>query len=65
MFPPLWGSDSFNRRAGMNKIRRAARYIKANMPLGAGYTLKDMEAWDVPPTCGSTTGRSIPGWVGF
>ena len=41
--------------AGMNKIRKAARYIKANMPLGAGYTLTDMEAWDV---------RSIPEWVG-
>jgi len=47
LFPPLWGLDSFNRAAGMNKIRKAARYIKANMPLGAGYTLSDMEAWDV------------------
>jgi len=47
MFPPLWGWDSFNRAAGMNKVRKAAQYIKANMPLGAGYTLTDMESWDV------------------
>lgn len=47
MFPPLWGSDSFNRGAGMSKIKTAAQFIKANMPLGAGYTLSDDEALDV------------------
>ncbi len=47
MFPPLWGMDSFNRAAGMNKTKTAAQYIKANMPLGSGYTLTDDEALDV------------------
>jgi len=47
MFPPLWGSDSFNRAAGLNKIKTNAEFIKANMPLGAGYTLSDDEALDV------------------
>ena len=47
MFPPLWGLDSFNRAAGMNKVKTAAQFIKANMPLGAGYTLTDDEALDV------------------
>ena len=47
MFPPLWGMDSFNRAAGLNKVKTAAQFIKANMPLGAGYTLNDDEALDV------------------
>nr|VFJ96215.1 MAG: hypothetical protein BECKLFY1418A_GA0070994_10571 [Candidatus Kentron sp. LFY] len=44
MFPPLWGWDSFNRAAGMNKVRTAAKFIKANMPLGKGFTLTNDEA---------------------
>lgn len=47
MFPPLWGMDSFNRAAGLNKVKTAAQFIKANMPLGSGYTLTDDEALDV------------------
>ncbi len=47
MFPPLWGTDSFNRAAGLNKVKTAAQFIKANMPLGAGYTLNDDESLDV------------------
>lgn len=47
MFPPLWGMDSFNRAAGLNKVKTAAQFIKANMPLGSGYTLNDDEALDV------------------
>ena len=46
-FPPVWGSKSFNRGAGMNKIKTAAQFIRANMPLGAGFTLTDDEALDV------------------
>jgi thiosulfate dehydrogenase len=47
MFPPLWGPDSFNRAAGMNKVRTAAQFIKANMPLGRGFTLTDNEVADI------------------
>ena len=46
-FPPLWGWDSFNRAAGLNKVKTNAQFIKANMPLGSGYTLTDDEALDV------------------
>jgi len=46
-FPPLWGSDSFNRGAGMYTVRTAAAYIKGNMPLGRGMSLADQEAYDV------------------
>jgi thiosulfate dehydrogenase len=47
VFPPLWGSQSFNWGAGMEQITNAAGFIKANMPLGRGDTLTDQDAWDV------------------
>ncbi len=47
MFPPLWGPDSFNRAAGMNKMKTTGQFIKANMPLGRGFTLTDDEAMDI------------------
>ncbi|WP_406868294.1 c-type cytochrome [Paraburkholderia fungorum] len=47
VFPPLWGSQSFNWGAGMHELPNAAGFIKANMPLGLGGTLNDQEAWDV------------------
>ncbi|HQZ40223.1 MAG TPA: c-type cytochrome [Vicinamibacterales bacterium] len=46
LFPPLWGSDSFNNGAGMHRVLTAARFIKARMPLGEA-TLTDGEAFDV------------------
>lgn len=46
-FPPLWGKDSFNAGAGMTRIRNAAGFIHANMPLGKGGTLSVQQAWDV------------------
>lgn len=50
IFPPLWGPDSFNNGAGMNRLLTATRFIRQNMPLGASHTatvLKDDEAYDV------------------
>lgn len=46
LFPPLWGPDSFNNGAGMNRVLTAARFIKARMPLGEA-TLSDDQAYDV------------------
>jgi len=46
VFPPLWGPDSFNNGAGMNRVLTAARFIKARMPLGQA-DLSDEEAFDV------------------
>ena len=46
-FPPLWGSRSFNWGAGMGKVATAAGFIRANMPLGNGYSLTEQQAWDV------------------
>lgn len=49
-YPPLWGQNSYNDGAGLYRISNFARYVKANMPLGATYDnpqLTDEEAWDV------------------
>ena len=49
-FPPLWGKDSFNNGAGMNRLLFASAFIKTNMPLGAEHgspQLSDDEAYDV------------------
>lgn len=49
-FPPLWGPDSFNNGAGMNRLIMATRFIQHNMPLGATHDapqLSSDEAYDV------------------
>ncbi|OEY70873.1 cytochrome C [Rheinheimera salexigens] len=47
VFPPLWGPDSYNWGAGMQRVNTAAYFIKHNMPLGMPNSLSDQEAWDV------------------
>ncbi len=49
-YPPLWGEDSFNNGAGMNRVITAAQFMKANMPFGTTFDaplLTDEEAYDV------------------
>lgn len=40
-YPPLWGPDSYNDGAGMNRVITAAEFIKSNMPFGQA-------TWDNP-----------------
>jgi thiosulfate dehydrogenase len=47
VFPPLWGSQSFNTGAGMARVSIAAAFVQAKMPLGNGGTLSDQEAYDI------------------
>lgn len=47
IFPPLWGSRSYNWGAGMHGIDVAAAFIVRAMPLGQGGSLSEQEAWDV------------------
>ncbi|MBS0508805.1 MAG: c-type cytochrome [Proteobacteria bacterium] len=50
IFPPLWGPDSFNNGAGMNRLIMATRFVKHNMPQGVNFDapqLSDDEAYDV------------------
>lgn len=50
-YPPLWGPDSYNDGAGMNRVITAAEFIKSNMPyLQATWEnpkLTDEEAYHV------------------
>ena len=50
-YPPLWGSDTYNDGAGMNRVLTAAAFIKNNMPyLQASWEnpkLSDEEAYNV------------------
>jgi len=46
LFPPLWGPDSYNNGAGMTRVLKAARFIKARMPL-AQENLTNDQAYDV------------------
>jgi thiosulfate dehydrogenase len=50
VMPPLWGADSFNDGAGMNRLITAANFIHFNMPAGTDYLnpqLSAEDAWDV------------------
>lgn len=50
IFPPLWGEDTFNNGAGMNRLIMATRFVKHNMPQGSTFDapqLSDDEAYDV------------------
>ncbi len=50
-YPPLWGPDSFNHGAGMNRVITAAEFIKGNMPYEKATIdepyLSDEEAYHV------------------
>jgi thiosulfate dehydrogenase len=47
VYPPLWGTRSYNWGAGMATIDKAAAFIHANMPLGQEGSLSVQQAWDV------------------
>ncbi len=45
-YPALWGPDSFNTGAGMNRLRTGVTFVKSNMPY-IKEDLSDEDAWDV------------------
>lgn len=51
IYPPLWGKDSYNDGAGLNRLSSFAGFVKNNMPfMEADYRhpkLTTEEAWDV------------------
>jgi thiosulfate dehydrogenase len=49
-FPPLWGPDSFNDAAGMDRYFRIVGFVRRNMPRGVDPqhpVLSLQQAWDV------------------
>lgn len=50
LFPPLWGPDSFNDAAGMDRYVRIVGFVRRNMPRGVDPqhpVLSLQQAWDV------------------
>jgi thiosulfate dehydrogenase len=47
IFPPLWGSTSFNSGAGMAKIAKMAPFVQRNMPQDSPGSLTEQQAYDV------------------
>lgn len=50
LYPPLWGSHSYNDAAGLYRLSNFAKYVKYNMPLGVTHQntiLTDEQSWDV------------------
>jgi len=45
--PAVWGSDSYNKGAGMNQIHKAAGFIWANMPYENPKSMSQQQALDV------------------
>ena len=48
--PPLWGPDSFNDGAGMNRLTTIASFVHMNMPNGTSWVMPQLtveESWDV------------------
>jgi thiosulfate dehydrogenase len=50
VFPPLWGPDSFNTGAGMDRYQNIVGFVRRNMPRGVDPLhpqLSLQQAWDV------------------
>ena len=50
LYPPLWGSKSYNDAAGLFRLSRFAGFIKNNMPQPCNYhssKLTNESAWDI------------------
>jgi thiosulfate dehydrogenase len=45
--PPVWGPQSYNIAADMARVSVAAAFIKSNMPRARGWSLSDVDAYDV------------------
>lgn len=47
IFPPLWGSASFNDGAGMSGVQKMAKFVQHNMPQNAPGSLSPQQAYDL------------------
>lgn len=63
LYPPLWGTNSYNSGAGLYRLSRLAGYVKDNMPFNQATHDKPMlsnaEAWDVAAFINSQPRPSI------
>lgn len=59
--PPLWGDSSYNIGAGMARLRTAAGFIRANMPMDRRGSLTDQQAADLAAYIVSRPRPDLPG----
>jgi thiosulfate dehydrogenase len=59
--PPVWGPQSFNIGAGMARVRTAAAFVRANMPLDQPGTLTDQQALDATAYVNAHARPDFPG----
>jgi thiosulfate dehydrogenase len=59
--PPLWGSRSYNRGAGMSRINTAASFIHGLMPIDRAVRLTPQAALDVATYINTRPRPDFPG----
>jgi thiosulfate dehydrogenase len=59
--PPLWGSRSYNRGAGMSRINTAASFIHGLMPIDRAVRLTPQAAFDVATYINTRPRPDFPG----
>ena len=62
--PALWGANSYNNGAGMNRLLTAAAFIDSNMPLGTQWNhpaITNEDAYDVAAYLSSTERPQMSG----
>ena len=59
-FPPLWGADSFNDGAGMDRGITAAQFVHANMPFGTTFDAPVLSASDAFDVIAYISGQPRP-----
>jgi thiosulfate dehydrogenase len=64
-FPPLWGADSFNDGAGMDRGITAAQFVHANMPFGTTFEAPALSASDAFDVIAYISGQPRPHRAGL
>ncbi|WP_304089871.1 c-type cytochrome [Hydrogenobacter thermophilus] len=64
IFPPLWGSKSYNWGAGMHGVLTAAQFVWGNMPYALSYSLTPEEAIAVSTYINGHERPQDPRWEG-
>jgi cytochrome c peroxidase len=63
--PALWGANSYNDGAGMNRLLTTAAFIQGNMPLGAAWSRPAITTEDAYDVAGYLSSRKRPQMSGL
>lgn len=65
VIPALWGNNSYNNGAGMNRILTSAPFIRANMPLGTPWNAPVVSVEEAYDIAGYLSSRERPQMSGL